>query len=239
MGRLTACSSRRHAAALRTAAATSAAALALVAAGCGRAPAPRVRLVDGTVPTRLPAALHDRVGQATYTRVAVLAARQLDAAGRRCLASFRSEFRIPPATTVVRRTGVVGESLTFRDAGGDVLLGCDGTARGTRLTLGWCGRSVGRLVAGRLRDMRLDIACRSEDGSSVGFGWIEPAPATRWLAVGTGRSTEVEEVAAGLPVRVPTDDVDQATSSATFPVVEYTSRGRIRRRYRLRAGVAG
>jgi hypothetical protein len=242
MGRLTRTSRPPRSGTVRTLCAGSAVLLALgglCAAGCGRSPARPVRLVDGTAPPPLPAPLRRRAAGATTARVAVLAAGRLDAAGRRCLASFRPEFRIAPGTTVVRRTGAAGESLTFTDADREVVLGCDRASLRAPDARGWCGRSVGRLVAGRLRDPRLDLGCRSHDGAAVGFGWIEPGPATRWIGVRVARSTEVDEVAAGLPVRVPTDDVDRATSSAAFSIVEYTGAGAVARRYRLRAGVAG
>ena len=218
-----------------TAAAVS---LALLVAGCGDRTPPPARLVDGTTPPALPAALRD-IGPAVSSRVTVVEARRLDSPGRSCVASFRPEFRISPGATVVRRTGAAGESLTFEDAQGAVVLGCYRTAGASASARRWCGRSVGRLVAGRLRDMRLDIACRTGDAGAVGFGWIEPGPATRWVVARVGPIREVAAVAASLPVRIPTGDVDQPTSTATFAVVEYTASGEVVRRYRARVGVAG
>jgi hypothetical protein len=46
-------------------------------------------------------------------------------------------------------------------------------------------------------------------------------------------------VAAGLPVRVVTEDIDRADSSATFAIGEYGSAGMALRTYRFSAGVAG
>jgi hypothetical protein len=170
----------------------------------------------------------------------VLEARDLRTIERGCLRSFEPEFRLPPATVVVRRTGTLGESLTFTDAEHDVVLGCAGTGSASTPVPRWCGRSVGRLYAGRLRDVRLDVACHDRAGRPVGFGWIEPGPATRWIGVRAGgRVAEVAAVAAGLPVRVATDAVDRARSSATFAVAEYAASGAAVRSFRVRAGVAG
>jgi hypothetical protein len=165
-------------------------------------------------------------------------AANLDAAGRVCLDSFRSEFRIPATTVVVHQVGVVGASLTFLDAQRRVLLGCDRTARAAAKGP-WCARSVGRLFAGRLRDPRIDILCRNAHGGRVGFGWVQPARGVRWIVVRNGPRSEVEELVAGLPMRIATTDVDAATSSATFDVRELDRDGQEVRRYRLHAGVAG
>ena len=211
---------------------------ALAFAGCGGGGERPARLVDGSEAKALPEAL-DRLGRRTVTaRVRVIRAAKLDIRGRSCLDSFRSEFQIAPATVVVQRIGVITASLTFLDAERRVVLGCDRTAR-TAASGAWCARSVGRLFSGRLRDARVDILCRDARGDPVGFGWIEPAAGVRWVVVHNASSTEVEEVAAKLPVRIATSDVDPATSSATFDVQEYDADGKEVRRYRLRAGVAG
>ena len=139
---------------------------------------------------------------------------------------------------MVQRVGVKGVSLTFLDAERRVALGCDRSAR-PAASGPWCARSVGRLFSGRLRDPRVDILCRDARGRPVGFGWIEPAAGARWIVVGDGPGAEVEEVAAGLPVRIATTDVDAATSSATFDVRELAEGGKEVRRYTLRASVAG
>ena len=214
-------------------------ATALAATGCGDDAARQGRLVDGTRPPVLPAALAAAARNAVATRVTALHVDDLDEAGRSCVAGFRGEFRVAKDATVVRRTGVVGESLTFLDADRDVVLGCDRTNRPAPASRRWCGRSVGLLIAGRLHDVRVDIACRTRHGTQVGFGWIQPGSETHWVAVRAGPGTEITKVTPGLPLRIVTEDVDPATSSATFTIVEYASAGRALRSYRVRAGVAG
>jgi hypothetical protein len=213
--------------------------LAVVAVGCGNRPSSAARLVDGSTPPPLPHAFDDLSG-AVVTRVGVLRAADLGVRGQACLRSFRPEFSIPPATIIVERTGVIGASLTFRDRRRRFVLGCDRTEAPRGGDAGpWCARSVGRLFGNRLRDPRVDILCRSAAGDRVGFGWIEPAPASRWFVVGHGSRSELYEVVAGLPVRVASRDVDVTTSSATFDVAEYDANGKEVRRRRLRVGVAG
>ena len=214
--------------------------LALPLAGCGthsRNSRPARLLDDSTAPP-LPAPLHEVGRGAIASRVRLLRAAQVDARGRACLDGFRAEFRIPSRATVVERTGVLAASMTFLDATGRVLLGCDRTARRTA-GRPWCARSVGRLVSGRLLDPRVDILCRDRRGDPVGLGWIEPAGGVRWVVVRSGSDVEVEQVAGHLPVRVATTRVSIADSSATFAVTEYGADGKEVRRYRLRAGVAG
>jgi hypothetical protein len=214
--------------------------LALSSAGCGGRDddARPARLLDGSASPLLPAVLREVGRGAVASRVRVLRAAHLDARGRACLERFRPEFRIPSRATVVERTNVVGENLTFLDARRRVVLGCDRTAR-PAANPPWCARSVGRLFSGHLRDPRLDILCRDANGDPLGLGWIEPAAHVRWVVVRNGPEAEVEEVARGLPVRVATVDVSVADSSATFAVTEYGSDGREVRHYRLRARVAG
>ncbi len=216
------------------------AAVALAVAGCADRGhrAETSRLVDGSVSPALPRALGAGAAGLVMSRVRIRRAMRLDARGRTCVASFRGEFTVAADAVVVDRTGVTGFSLTFLDAHRHVVLGCDRTGR--QVAGGaWCARSVGRLVDGRLEDPRLDILCVGRRGDSVGFAWIEPMPAARWVVVGAGGDREVEPVAAGLPVRVATREVDAATSSATFVVGEYDATGAELARYRLPVRVAG
>jgi hypothetical protein len=221
------------------AAAGGAAAVALLAGGCASQRTPIPRLLDGTRPPSLPARLDGLGGPTVVSRLTVTTVRRLGSIGRRCVDSFTPEFRVPADAIVIRRTGVVGESLTFANADRDVVLGCDRTARRPRPGEPWCGRSVGRVIAGRLRDLRLDVACHTTSGVQVGFGWIQSGAHTRWVTAGVDGVTEVSAVAAGLPVRVVTEDIDRADSSATFAIGEYGSAGMALRTYRFSAGVAG
>jgi hypothetical protein len=212
----------------------------LFSAGCGMQAreARPTRLLDGTAAPPLPEALDSVGGSAVVSRVRVLRVAELGARGRACIDAFRPEFQITPRTRVVARTGAIGASLTFLDARRRVVLGCDRTAR-PAASSPWCARSVGRLFAGRLHDARVDILCVDAHGRPIGFGWVEAGEGTRWIVVRDRSVAEVEEVAAGLPVRVMTIQVTLADSSARFPIAEYDQQGREVRRYRFNARVAG
>jgi hypothetical protein len=217
-----------------------AAAVALAVAGCGshHAAGRRARLLDGSQSAALPTMLNRLGRDAVAARVRVLRVNRLDARNRACVESFRGEFTVGGDAVVVENTGVIGASLTFVDARRRAVLGCDRTS--TRSADGsWCARSIGRLVGGELEDARLDILCVDRHGAPVGFAWLEPEPDARWVAIAGAGGNVVEPVAAGLPVRVATRNVDDADSSATFDISEYDSRGRELARYRLRARVAG
>jgi hypothetical protein len=97
---------------------------------------------------------------------------------------------------------------------------------------------VGRLDR-PLFDPRLDILCRDRRGRSLGSAWIQAMAGTRYVALREPGYTEVYEVAAGLPVRVTTHDVDVGTSSATFHVEQYTAAGSRLVAETVRARVAG
>jgi hypothetical protein len=214
--------------------------LVLAVAACGSRDqrAHTSRLVDGSAPPVPPGALGSLAGDVVMSRVRFRRAARLDTRGQECITSFRGEFAVANDALVVERTGAIGASLTFLDARRRIVLGCDRTGRRVA-GAAWCARSVGRLVAGRLIDPRLDILCLGRHREPIGFAWIEPMPATRWVVVGDGTGSEVEPVAAGLPVRVATRDVDLATSSATFAVSEYDATGAELARYRLPLRVAG
>jgi hypothetical protein len=214
--------------------------LASAVAGCGRGEPRPVRLLDGSLAHSLPRTLGSLGAGAVVSTVRVLPASRLGRHGRACLAAFRDEFAITPATRVVVRVGVVGATLTFKDGTGRVVLGCDRSAARAGKSGSWCAHSVGRLAGGRLDDPRVDILCLDARGDPVGFGWVDPrAPGARWIVVRGGQRSEVEPVVAGFPVRVVTNQVDRLTSSATFAVTEYAANGAELARYRLRAGVAG
>lgn len=216
--------------------------LAAVAAGCGAAASPRT-LFDGTPAGVRPTALRHIDGRAVLGRVQIRRAWRLPRREQACLRSFRSEFRVPPSTVVVERSGVLGGSLTFRDAQGRAILGCDVTAApdsGGRLAgRPWCARSVGRLFGGRLRDARVGISCTDLGGSRVSFAWVNALPQTRWIVSESDHEDEIFEVVAGFPTRITGREVDDETSSAGFAVVEIRADGTEVRRYGFRAGVAG
>ncbi|TMM06200.1 MAG: hypothetical protein E6G02_06035 [Actinobacteria bacterium] len=213
---------------------------ALALSGCAghRARARPSLLVDGTRAPALPEVLASLGKGAVMSRVRVLPAARLDPRGRACVEGFRHEFGVSSRTIVVERTGAFGASITFVSPHRRVVLGCDRTAQPSPSGV-WCARSVGRLFDGRLHDGRVDILCVGPSGGRVGFAWVEPTRRARWIVVAQPSGAEVEEIAAGLPVRIATRDVDSAASSATFAVAEYDSAGSEVARYGLRARVAG
>jgi hypothetical protein len=155
-----------------------------------------------------------------------------------CLRRAREHAAVGP---VVSRVGVNGESVTFRASSGRSVIACDRSAATSEGRDVWCGIAVGRLDHGRLQDPRLDFAgCRGTTDDPVAFAWVQPARATRYVAVGQPRFTEVYAVAIGVPVRITTTSgVDEVGSRASFRITEHDRDGRLLRAYTLDARVAG
>ena len=152
-----------------------------------------------------------------------------------------AEAGIRNDAVVVERIGVVGESLTFADAGHKTVYGCDGgiDAAGER-NPPWCGNAAGRLVSGKLLDPRLDVLCRDPKGRPLAYAWVEPTAGVRWIGVDQGTYTEVYETLAGLPVRIVSAlGVQPSRARATFYVTQYDSHGRELFKGKLEAQVAG
>jgi hypothetical protein len=147
---------------------------------------------------------------------------------------------LPPTTTVVERIGTVGRSITFERPRGDALLACESAGAPGEGGRYWCGVAFGQLVAGRLRDPRLDLGCRARSGRLVAFAWVTPLPRARWIGVDQGAYEEVYEVAGGLPVRIASArEVQLRGSSATFELTQYGPKGRLLTRRKLVVRVAG
>ena len=139
---------------------------------------------------------------------------------------------------IVVRIGVASESVTLRDPAG--LWACDSSAGARESEQRWCDGAFARPRDGRLRDPRLSIGCTTREGDPIGFAWVEPAQRSRYVAVEQDGFVEVHEVAGGLPVRIAsTRDVDVERARATFDVSEHDRAGRLVRRHRLEAVVAG
>ena len=155
-----------------------------------------------------------------------------------CLRRWGPEFT--PAGRLVERIGVSGESITFGERSRRWVLGCNDSPGPREGNRPWCGGAIGQLYSGRLRDPRVDIGCLTEDGKMVGFAWIEPGRRTRYLVVDQLGYAEVYVAAGGLPVRVATTTgVEIEGSRATFDISEHDAEGRLLRKYRLEAAVAG
>jgi hypothetical protein len=212
---------------------------ALVQIACLGGDGPPRELVDGSA-ARAPSVKLDGVSsRQVETRAAALNLREA-ATGpvSRCLATTREHV---PHSPIVRRVGVEGASVTYRTASGREVVACDGTDPGNGHDPKWCGIALGRMRSGRLLDPRLDVAsCSTPSDEPVAFAWVEPGPATRYVAVGREGYVEVYPVIAGLAVRVATTSgIDVDTSSASFDVSEHDGAGKSLRSYTLRARVAG
>jgi hypothetical protein len=145
-----------------------------------------------------------------------------------------------PSAPAVVRVGTLGESVTFRDASGQFVLGCDNTEGERESGRRWCGGAFGTLHGGRLLDPRLDLLCVDAEGAPLAFAWVEPAPGTRFVVVDQNGYAEAYEVAGSLPVRVASKErVDLATSSAILEITEHDREGTLLRRYSVDARVAG
>lgn len=146
-----------------------------------------------------------------------------------------------PAERIVERIGVSSESVTFRDRSGHGLYACDNGAGSSEDDRRWCGGAFGRLYSGRLRDPRLDLGgCSTGDEGPLGFAWVEPRQAARYVVVEQPGYAEVYRVVGDLPVRVATtSDIATEESRATFHLSEHDAEGRLLRRYQFPAAVAG
>jgi hypothetical protein len=192
-------------------------------------------LADGSKPPRLQVELEGGGEPAVLTRV------QAGTAGRmrrgtlasRC-AARRPEV-VPADAPAVTRTGVDGQSVTIVVDNGAALVACERTSA---FDGAWCGSAHGMLHEGRLRDPRLDLGCATGE-NEIGLLWITPLPTTAFVAVPQPGYVEVYPVASRLPVRVATHDVETEGSRAAATYTEHDVRGRLLRRSRVEASVAG
>jgi hypothetical protein len=202
--------------------------------GCGGGAGAK-RLLDGSTTVSPPVDLQGVEGRIVRTKVRIWRAGGYDP--QRLGACLARGGPLPDDRLIVERVGVTGESISFRDASGGVLLGCDNSLGPREDRHVWCGQQAGELEAHHLKDPRLDVGCQTGDRERMGFVWIEPGTAARYVAVEQRGYTEVYEVAAGLPVRVSTEDAGD--SMATLRYSEHDIHGVLLRRAALRAFVAG
>lgn len=178
-------------------------------------------------------------GDVVVTSHVVVSTTSLDP-GAKAATCLRERFaELEVEETAVVRTGVSTESVTFLEERGTAVFGCSNTP-GPREQGRWCGGAYGELSSGRLTDPRLSIACKTRDRVPVGFVWVQPSTATRFIAVEQPEYTEVYEVAGELPVRIATvSGVDTETSSASFEISEHDEEGMRLGDQTLEAFVAG
>lgn len=209
-----------------------------LAGGCSGDGAGPERLLDGSEATAPPVELEeiDRPAVLTEARVVDAAAR----AGTMSASCLDRDWGLRSAGASVERIGVSGRSVTFREASGRSVFGCD-AGSGSREGSGrWCGGAYGQLFDGRLRDPRLGLGCTTEDGEAMAFLWVEPGEQSRYVAVQQPGYVEVYEIAGGLPVRIATTTgLERDPLGAIVEISEHDSAGRLLVRRRIEAVPAG
>src|SRR5262249_50190662 len=175
------------------------AAVVVTAVGCGEGEAVR-QLMDGSRVVAPAVELEGIAGPAVQTKLRARRAGAFDPA--RLGACSADSERLPEGRVVIERVGVRGEGISFRDASGRLLCGCDNSPGPREGNHPWCGEAVGDLQNRHLTDSRLGVGCKAGDREPMGFAWIEPGAGARYVAVEQPGYTEVYEVALGLPVRV-------------------------------------
>ena len=155
----------------------------------------------------------------------------------------RSCLRLTPLRhgrieAVIRR-GRLLRSVTLRRVGGSRIYGCDSTGARDEGRL-WCNVETARLRSGRVTDPRLGLLCTTRRHQHVASAWITPMRRTRVLVVLDGRRRDRYRVVGTLPVRVAvTHGIAYDRASAVFVFAEYGARGRLVRKARIVARVAG
>jgi len=208
-----------------------------IAEGCASDDPTPTELMDGSSPPELKVEL-EGVASPVLTKARTIPVGEIEtgSSADTCLRGRAATAR--PTAPLVERIGVKNESITLRGALG--IHGCDNSPGPREERRRWCGSAFGMLDAGRLRDPRLSIGCKDDDGNPIGFVWAEPARMARYVTVEQRGYGEVYEVAGNLPVRIATaTDVSVEMSRAAFEISEHDASGRRLRRYRLEAVVAG
>ena len=215
--------------------------LGTMAMGCSGDEHAPSRLFDDAPVPELPVELEGVTSEWVLTRVRVISVADVEPGSMPASCLHVNWSEAEPAGRVVERIGVASQSVTFRDASGRGLYGCDNSAGPREDDSRWCGGAFGRLYAGHLRDPRLDLGgCSTGGEDPVGFAWVEPQRNARYVVVEQPAYAEVYRVAADLPVRVAaTSDMDTEESRATFRLSEHDVAGRLLRRYQVDAVVSG
>lgn len=210
-------------------------------AACSRGDHAPSSLLDGSAPPQLPVELEGLAAQPVLTIVQVVSVRDVEPGSMSTACLQGGWGGAAPAGRLVERIGAVSESVTFRDGSGRGLFACDNSAGPREDDRRWCGGAFGRLYSGRLRDPRLDLGgCSTSDDDPVGFVWVEPHRGARYVVVEQPGYAEVYRVGGNLPIRVATtSDVEIEESRAAFQLSEHDAKGRLLRRYRVDAAVAG
>lgn len=207
--------------------------------GCAGAEAESPALIDGSAGREAPVELEgvDAVTVLTAARVTDADAIEAGSPAETCL---RGPFAGSNASgAIVTRVGVNTESVTFRESDRS-LLGCDNSLGSREGNRRWCGSAYGMLYGGRLRDPRLSISCVTPEETLIGSAWVQPSSRAHYVVVHEPGFAEVYPVTGDLPVRVATaGGAKREGSRASFELSEHDAAGKLLRRYRLDAFVAG
>jgi hypothetical protein len=177
------------------------------------------RLVDGSVPPSLPAALRAHGGALKMTRVRAGVVRSMRASLARCPQAPEAGGQYP----VVERIGYHGRSVTFL-VSRSVIAGCDRSPRARGVNGPWCGLAGWRFADHRVTDARLDLCYKSRGSPAAAFGWINPVRHAKWIVIDQPGYREVYPVAGGLPVRVSTVK-GLGRRPTVFGTAQYDARG--------------
>jgi hypothetical protein len=213
----------------------TAVALLLLIAGCGGdGGGEPTRLLDGSAPQTPPRALRQVKGAVLTTGHFLPAS---DALATACVDRLHANGTLPGP--FVERIGVDGRSVTFPD--GARLFACDAAAGAREGPAESCGGASGRRRGGVLVDPRLDAAnCTDEDGDTVAFAWVEPAPDAEYVGIDRDGWIEVYAVRGGVPIRIATTDgIGDNDQSLGTTVIQYGPDGRRLQTEELSAQVAG
>jgi hypothetical protein len=204
----------------------------LAVAGCGDGVRRPARLLDGTPAAELAPVRGSVIATARLV--------ELDGRADACL-SPADRADVAADTSVVERIGVDGQSLTFASRDGSVVYACDGgiDPAGERAPP-WCHTVVGELDGRRTIDARLDVVCVDRSYHPLAYAFVDPVAGAHWIGVEQNGYTELNEVLAGLPVRVATTrGVDAENARATLQITQYDAAGRLLVRGLLEVAVAG
>jgi hypothetical protein len=190
-----------------------------------------VRLIDGSAPPAVPAALHARHRSLVMTRMRFVRVRQLRALVAACVPGDS----IPGRRDVVERVGVNGRTITFLGLS-SALDGCDRNPRA--FPRSWCGRAAWPLQRRRVSDPRLSICSDSRGRPVVAFAWVNPLSRAAWIVVDQRGFGEVYPVAGRLPVRV-TTVAGIRHGRARFRYVQYDAKGVLLARRTMTPAIAG
>jgi hypothetical protein len=200
---------------------------------------PPTRLMDDSEAPTLTIELDGMTEPPVLTKVRIVDSSSINP-GSLSAACLTSDPDSRSAGSFVERVGVVGESVTYRLASEPTLRSCDNSPGRRERRLRWCGGAYGVLYNGRLRDPRLDILCETRDGLPIGSVWVQPSAAAQYVSVVEPDYAQVYPVVGGLPIRVTTvSGVRYSESRASFELAEHDADGKLLRRYRLDAAVAG